>query len=165
MLEIEKVKGIILSEDGIPHPFGTTKMRPVNELEDDNYHDIAFINDIVHSDWFKSTGYQYDESSNITAQAIDMCSNGFTIILNGCSVNSLMNETYCYIMYTPSKISDNTKEYLGGIYSEFKNLIEKNDAIFAAEPFENNDYVFNSECNSITEFYDKLDIPKNSKSK
>ena len=161
MSEIEKVNGIIVYEDGIPHPFGINKIVTTGEYTDENYHDSSFQQEVYSSKWFQETRYPYQLDKTIHAQISGLCSKGFTVILNGSSLTARREENNIYSIQTPINITDNTKEYLSSIYEELKELIEQKNALFFGEPYnEEGELVWRDAAYNIDDFYDKMEIPK-----
>lgn len=52
MLDLESVKGIVITTDGNCYPFGKQQSIDQRVLSSENYHDTAFNKDIVPQKWF-----------------------------------------------------------------------------------------------------------------
>lgn len=162
MALIEDVKGIIVSSNGEYRTFGIHKMVNVSELTDENYHDESFNIDIADSEWFKKSNCPYDKNKSLRGQIFDLTKYGFSIILNGNSKSDI-GDTYIYTVQCPYNMSDNTKEFFSGIYEEFNELIKKDDALFFGEPYLEGEYIWDDSAYSIDDFYEKMNISRNSK--
>ncbi len=159
---IEKVLGIVLTPDGQEHPFGIHKMADVNDLEEENYHDYAFQKEIASSPWFKSLGITYDLDNPLRTQIFDLTSYGLTFILNGCSKGK-DKELYIYTIQCPDNLSPEVIQYFQDHYSEYKELIDKHNALFQGEAYHNGEYVDDKMAFYFDEFYDCMHIPKSTK--
>ena len=157
-MNIEEVNGIIIDMAGNAYSFGKRNMSGIIGLQDDNYHDTSFFSDIASSDWFQGLGFPYQKDKSFYSQIMDMVGYGFSFLINA-STLSKSGQNYVYLLYTPQFLSDEVKDYLSSIYDSFKDVIEKNNALFNGECYdENGDYVWNDSLYSIDEFYDAMGI-------
>lgn len=161
-MNIDDVLGIIIYEDGIPHSFGKRKNDITANLTNENFHDKAFVSDVLNTQWFKSTNYQYDTNNNFFYNSTDMCKNGFCIIINSCSKLVDGTEYNLFTIQVKENMTDNIKSYLESIYQSFNSLINDKESLFYG-------YIYDEEGNeiamefSIDSFYDKLNLDKSIK--
>jgi len=159
-MDLESVKGIVIDESGRKHSFGIHKMETIAHLEDENYHDPSFINDIVPSKWFQSLGYKYDTSKPLRGQIMDMTSYGLTFILNGNSIDSDNKKHYVYTIQTTTNLSEESKKVLEEEYEYLKGLIDKDNALFFGEAYQDGEYIWEDSSYTIENFYDNLNLKK-----
>lgn len=161
-MNLEDVLGIIIYEDGVPHTFGKSNMEKYSPVYDDDtyYHDTAFREEILPTDWFKSTGYPYNYYSNIVYVADRMASYGFAIILNVSSRDMFNNPQYTYTIQVPQNMTDNMQDFFITFYPKIKDLIDNNHAVFYGEVYDKEqNLVEEKTVDNLDEFYDEMHIP------
>ncbi len=164
-MSIEEVLGMVITPDGLEHPFGIKKLSHVKDLESENYHDPSFVNEIVSTDWFQAIGYPYDKNESLAKQIFDMTSYGLTFILNGSNKITSGEEVYLYTIQAPENLSEKTKEYLQSHYTEWKNIMDRENTYFQGEAYRNGEYIDDKSVYSLDEFYQCLNIPTKGKTR
>lgn len=164
-MNLENVKGVVIDELGREHSFGIHKMETTENLEDENYHDPAFLKDIVPTKWFQSLGYCYDPSRPLRGQIMDMTSYGLTFVLNGNSIDANKKKYYVYVIQAPTNLSEASKKTLEEEYGYLKKLIEKDNALFYGEAYQDGEYIWDDATYNIEDFYNKLSLKKGTNQK
>lgn len=154
-MNLSEVAGIVVTSDGIAHPFGRSDEAygGQNEISHEEY----FFKEIASQDWFENLDIKYDPE-NLYYQIPNMTKYGLSFIINGSSVSHNERDVYAYCVFVPNDMSDATKAYFSKHYEEFKNLIEKNDAFFQADSFDNGEYTNESPLDELDEFYAMMNI-------
>ena len=159
-MELDKVKGILIDKDGIEHPFGIQENAHVSELTEDNYHDSAFIKDILPTEWFKSLNYNYTDES-IHKQAMTLAGLGIIFLENGCSLMPNDKEYSFYAIISPNKLTEKQRKKLEDSYEKLNTLITGQNAYFDGMAYlENADFAWPDSAYSLDEFYDNMGIEK-----
>ena len=79
-------------------------------------------------------------------------------MLNGSNPNQY-GEYNVYYIHTPKKLSSAQKEVLENDYLSFKEVIERKNAYFEADGFdENENYIWNDFVYNLDEFYDRMNL-------
>lgn len=69
MLEIETKLGLIIDPNGDKRYFGKQSYEITKERKDENYHDSAFVSEILNTEWFQNIseqlGFNYDREKII----------------------------------------------------------------------------------------------------
>lgn len=164
MLDLENVKGILISPKGEYRSFGVYKKASIDEMIDENYHDSAFKNDILNTPWFKELeeelGFVYDEY-NIHRQSIKLASKGIVVMLNGSTYNPDSTEYNLYTIQVPQVITQQQEQILSENYIYLKQLIEKTGAYFEGNAYDREEnYLWNDIVYDIDTFYDLMNIEK-----
>lgn len=156
-MDLDKVAGIVITSDGIAHPFGKSDeaIGGQNEISHEEY----FFHEIASQDWFKNLGINYDPK-NLYYQISDMTKQGLSFIINGSSVSHNERDVYAYCIFVPDDLSDEVKEYFSKHYEELKNLIERDKAFLQADSFHNGEYVNGMPKDNLDEFYTMMNIDK-----
>lgn len=161
MKNIEFVKGILITPDGQKHPFGKQSYESVKNPKKENYHDSAFNNEILPQPWFQKLqeelGFEYT-TDTLHRQSMTMAAKGIIVMLNGSNPNQY-GEYNVYCIHTPKKLSSAQKEVLENDYLSFKEVIERKNAYFEADGFdENENYIWNDFVYNLDEFYDRMNL-------
>ena len=159
-MNLDEVNAILVWKDGEPHSFGDKKMLTPDELDESNYHDFSFMQEIYPDSWFKDTGYPYNDTIPFSNQMEMMTAYGFTIICNTSSRVTGQEDYYCYLVYVPENMSDNVKEYLESIYDSFKGLIDEHHALFQAVVINETGGYGSQFMFYLDDLYDKLGLNK-----
>lgn len=164
MVDIEFVKGMLITPDGEEHPFGIHSYDDKDKNKDENCHDTAFKNDILPKTWFKrleeELGFQYT-SDTVHRQAMIMAAKGVIILINGSDTNSHGEEYNVYCIHTPETITLKQKEKLEDSYAEMKDLLERKHAYFEANAYkEDESYLWQDFVYDLDEFYDRMNLNK-----
>lgn len=156
-MNLNEIAGIVLTSDGIAHSFG--KSDESIGGQNDISHEEYFLKEISSQDWFKNLGINYDPS-NLYYQISDMTKYGLSFIINGSSVSHNNQDVYSYCIFVPNNISTETREYFSKYYYELKDLIDRDNAFFQADIFQEGEYVNEVPIDDLDEFYDMLNISK-----
>ncbi len=154
-MNLEDVAGIIITPDGIPHFFGESdlKIGEVNPISHEEY----FEKEVATSKWFKDLNIPYNKN-NLYLSILDMTRFGLSFIINASNVSHNENDTFSYVIFTPSNLTDQVKEYFSNNYQELKNIIEKNNAFFQADIIRDGDYSNQAPFDNIDEFFQNIGI-------
>ena len=146
-MNLDEVAGIVVTSDGVAHPFGKSDEAygGQNEISHEEY----FFKEIASQDWFKDLGIEYDPK-NLYYQISDMTKYGLSFIVNGSSVSHNERDVYAYCIFVP--------EYFAKHYEELKNLIEKDKAFFQADSFHDGEYINGMPNDNLDEFYTMMNI-------
>lgn len=156
-MNLEEVAGIVISEDGVAHPFGESdeKVGADNVLSHEEY----FYREIASQRWFKDLQIDY-EPKNLYYAISDMTKKGLSFIINGSSVKHTSEDIYTFAIFVPSNMTDAVKNYFSSNYRYLKDLIERTNAFFQADSISDGEYKDASPISSIDEFYEAMDITK-----
>lgn len=158
-MNLNEVAGIVITEDGIAHPFGVSD--EICGSENNKSHEEYFSKEIASQSWFKKLNIDFDPK-NLYYQIAEMTSFNLTFILNASSVSHNKNDVYTYVVFAPQQMSQKTKEYFSKHYLEFKNLIDRDKAFFQADTFDDGNYQ-SMPISNLDEFYESMNIEKNLK--
>ncbi len=159
-MHLNEVAGIVLTEDGIAHPFGVSD--EICGAENNKSHEEYFSNEIATQSWFKKLNIAF-EPQNLYYQIPEMTSYNLTFILNASSVSHNKHDVYTYAIFAPQQLSQQTKDYFSKHYLEFKNLIDRDKAFFQADTFQDGKYQNSMPIGNLDKFYEFMNIEKNLK--
>ena len=158
-MSIEEVAGIVITPDGLEHPFGISDLViPANKNVS---HEQYFSSEIVKQEWFQELGYDF-KNDNLYSQIPDMTTYNLSFVLNGSSISNNKNDTYLYLIFVPDNLTPETKNYFSKNYDHLKEVISEHNAFFQADIFHDGQYMNSQPVSTIDEFYEKLEIAKTS---
>lgn len=162
MKELEFVKGILITPDGIIHTFGTHSYNKEDRMDEDKCHDAAFKQDILPTPWFQQLqaelGFQYD-GDTIHRHVMKMASKGIISLINASDTNQKGEEFNVYCIHTPQTLTDAQTQLLEAEYDTLKELLQRKKAYFEAvgyDPEEN--YIWQGFVFDLDDFYDRMNI-------
>lgn len=166
MLEIETKLGLIIAPNGDKRYFGKQSYEITKERKDENYHDSAFVSEILNTEWFQNIseqlGFNYDREKSFFEQVTLMASRGCVFALNLSSrIPGTDNEYNAYWTLTSTIPTDEQKSYFTSSYEDWQELLTRKSAYFQATPITNEGRVYlNKEIYDLDEFYDTMNISK-----
>lgn len=163
MDKIEFVKGLLITPNGEKHAFGTHVYEKVDKRTNKNYHDSAFVNEVLPTPWFQELmgelGIKYDTNKTIHSQWLTFAAKGIIALINASDLNSIGEEYNVYCIHAPQTLTENQREILENDYEKMKDLLERKHAYFEGVAYDKNeDYVFF--VYGLDEFYDEMNLRK-----
>ena len=159
MLNLDKVKGAVVTQDGNYYPFGKQQTNDQTHITSENYHNTSFNHDIVPQQWFQDLNYKFT-LQDMYFHVIQLSSKGLVIILH----DKLPHENDLFIINTPLDLSQEQKQFFKENYSYFQSLIDNKKATFEATAYKENGVpAWYDNIKTLNEFYDKLNIKSNNK--
>ena len=156
MLDLESVKGIVITQDGQYYPFGKQQSVDQHILKSENYHDTSFNKDIIPQKWFQDLNYKFT-LPNMYYHLIRLSAMGLVFILH----DVLPPNNPMYTIYTTSNLTDEQKAFFQTNYPYFQSLSKKENTIFEAMAFNHNgNSVWATSIKDLNEFYELLDIQR-----
>ncbi len=156
MLDLEAVKGLVITEDGNYYPFG--KQQKINQrpLTSDNYHDTAFQKDIIPQKWFQKRNYNFN-IHHMYYHTIRLSSEGLIFIFH----DIIPPNNPIYIIQTTTSLTNQQKEFFKKYYQYFKELFNKPNTIIEATAYNPNySLAWHSYIKDLDKFYELLNINK-----
>ena len=161
MLDIEKVKGILIAPDGSFRLFGVHSDAPVRELTDINFHDSAFKMELSESDWFKELRQKYDLDYNDTPlmrQGMAWASKGFILFIHA---GAKPVDAYCVLV--PEDMSLEQTELFKENYDNLHDQIDGSESYFEGYIFDgNSNYAKDGMVFGLDAFYERMGISRGS---
>lgn len=161
MKELKTSKGIIITPTGQMNSFGKHVYGSARKLKDENYHIPAFKKDIVGKEWFKKLNYKLDIKKNILRASFDLGDYGLVTLLNFCYLTTDNKKYKSYAIVSSENITSMQVQLLSKNYSFLQNLTHGGH--FTGFICSGGEYSFI--CRNIDEFYEKLNIEINKKSR
>ena len=156
MLDLEAVKGIVITTDGNYYPFG--KQQSINQhiLTSDNYHDTAFNKDIVSQKWFQELNYPFD-IHNMYYHTMKLSSNGLIFIFH----DVMPPNNPIYIIETPINLTDSQKQFFKDYRSYLQELYNKPNTTIEATVYNpDQTTAWRDYIQTLDKFYELMNINK-----
>ena len=161
MLDLETVKGIVITKDGNYYPFGKQQSPDQKVLTSDNYHDTAFKKDIVPQKWFQDLNYNFS-IQNMYYHTTELSSKGLIFIFH----DVIPPNNPIYIIQTTINLTDEQKNFFKENYQYLRELNNKPNTIFEATAYnQDRSSVYRTCVDNLDQFYELLHIKKTYKLK
>lgn len=159
MLNLEFVKGAVITKEGNYYPFGIQQSKDQKILTPINYHNTSFNKEIVPLEWFQKLNYKFT-LPNMYYHLIQLSSMGFIFILH----DVLPPNNSFYTIQTTINLTEKQKVFWQHNYSYFQNLFEKENTIFEAMAYnDDGTQAWPQTVKDFNEFYELLSIQKTPK--
>lgn len=162
MVDIDKVKGIIIEPDGIAHSFGHCLMIPKEIETTHERHEKCFEEEILTSNWWKDNKVNYDYNQYYYSQLGNLTKQGFSLIQNNSCVTNRGNRSITYVIALSSEALSNQEEYIKSVYPKINEIITKEEsAYFELSLFRDGLPIIDmlgDTVENLDEFYDKIGI-------
>ena len=156
MLDLESVKGIVITTDGNYYPFGKQQSIDQRVLSSENYHDTAFNKDIVPQKWFQDLNYHFD-IHNMYYHTMKLSSNGLIFIFH----DVMPPNNPIYIIEAPINLTYMQKQFFKDYRSYLQELYNKpNTTIEATSYNPDQTTAWRTYIQSLDEFYELMNINK-----
>lgn len=162
MVDIDKVKGVIVEPTGTTHSFGHCLMIPKEIETTHEKHEKCFEEEIIASDWWKNSNVNYDYNHYYYSQIGSLTKQGFSLIQNNSCVTNRGNRSISYVVALSGEALSNQEEYIKSIYSKINEIITNEDSAY----FELSLYsdglpiidMLGDSVEKLDEFYEQLGI-------
>lgn len=162
MIDIDKVKGVIIEPNGTSHSFGHSLMIPKEIEITHEEHEKCFEAEIIASNWWKNSNVNYDYNHYYYSQINNLTKQGFSLIQNSSYVTNRGNRSISYIVALSGESLSMQEEYVKSVYPKINEIITKEEsAYFELSLFNNGIPIIDMLADSIEkldEFYDKIGI-------
>ncbi len=130
MIDIDKVKGIIIEPDGIAHSFGHCLMIPKEIEITHERHEKCFEEEILTSNWWKDNKVNYDYNQYYYSQLGNLTKQGFSLIQNNSCVTNRGNRSITYVIALSSEALSNQEEYIKSVYPKISEIITGEESAY-----------------------------------
>ena len=162
MVDIDKVKGVIIEPNGTTHSFGHCLMIPKEIETTHEKHEKCFEEEIIASDWWKNSNVNYDYNHYYYSQIGNLTKQGFSLIQNNSCVTNRGNRSISYVVALSGEAFSNQEEYIKNVYSKINEIITNEDSAY----FELSLYsdglpiidMLGDSVEKLDEFYEQLGI-------
>jgi len=130
LIDIDKVKGIIIEPNGVAHSFGHCLMIPKEIEITHEEHKKCFENEIIASDWWQNSNINYDYNHYYYSQIENLTKQGFSLIQNNSCVTDRGNRSISYVVALSSEGLTNQEDYIKKLYSQINKIIASEDSAY-----------------------------------